>query len=122
MVRWLAWHYWQAPKAMLNGWANFLVFNFKYFSFARLLKTLFSHWRKYKDSYGRGFDIKVYARTFFLNIISRLLGFIARIFIMSIGLIIEVFILIAGIALILFWIILPFLIIAGLWSGVYLLI
>ena len=122
VFQWIVWHYARAPKQIILGWFNFLSFIPRYFSFGTLLKTLFAHWRRYKDSYGRGFDIKVYARTFLLNIISRILGAIIRIVVIAAGLIVELFVFIIGLALFVFWFAWPLFVICGIYVGLVLII
>jgi len=103
-LEYLSWHFVKVPKDILMAFRNFLLFNFKYFSIFFLLKTLFSPWRKYKESYGRGFDFKRYFETFTFNLTSRILGAIVRLIIILIGLIFEVFIFAAGIIVLLAWV------------------
>jgi len=100
----LFWHFVKVPKDILMAFRNFLLFNFNYFSVFFLLKTLFAPWRKYKKSYGRGFDFKRYFETFIFNLTSRILGAIVRLIIILIGLIFEVFIFATGIIALLTWI------------------
>jgi len=109
--QWLVWHFLEVPKNILRIFKGFLLFNFSYFSVPFLLKTFFTPWRKYKESYGRGFDLKRYLEAFIFNSTSRILGAIVRTVIILIGLIFEVFIFIAGIAVFLIWIFLPILLI-----------
>ena len=108
---WLFWHFLKIPKDILKAFRNFLLFNFNYFSIFFLLKTLFAPWRKYKESYGRGFDFKRYFETFTFNLASRILGAIVRLVIVLIGLILEIFIFFLGIVFTLAWIFLPILLI-----------
>ena len=109
--QWLIWHFLEVPKNILRIFKGFLLFNFNYFSIPFLLKTFFTPWRRYKESYGRGFDFKRYLEAFIFNSTSRILGAIVRTVIILIGLIFEVFIFIAGIAAFLIWIFLPILLI-----------
>ena len=119
--KWLVWHFFEVPKKILQGFWNFLVFNINYFSISLLLKTLFSHWRRYRDFYGRGFDPKRYAQVFISNTISRILGALIRIVTILIGLIVEFFIFLGGIFLFLIWCFLPLIIIFLFFSGLQLL-
>ena len=111
LSQWLAWHFLEVPRSILKIFKGFLLFNFNYFSVPFLLKTFFTPWRRYKESYGRGFDIKRYLETFIFNLTSRILGAIVRTVIILIGLIFEVFIFIAGMAAFPIWIFLPILLI-----------
>ena len=85
LISYLIWYFFDVPREILRGWKNFLFFNLNYFSIPILLKTFFSHWRQYKWSYGRGFDISRYLEAFFSNLISRILGAIMRAILIFIG-------------------------------------
>ena len=113
----LIWHLYDAPKSILKAFKNFLVFNFNFFSVGLLFKTLFSHWRKYKESYGRGFDIKRYLSVFVGNLTSRILGAMVRTAAIFVGLLIEFFIFLAAIFVLLTWLFLPILLLLGLYFG-----
>ncbi len=94
-----------------------MKFNLNYFSVPLLLKTFFSHWRKYKWSYGRGFDVGRYFEAFFSNLISRVLGAIIRSIMIFLGLITEIFVLLLGLIVFVGWLILPALLIFGIYHG-----
>lgn len=117
----IVWHFGTAAKGLLRAWRNFLVFNFHYFPVVELLKTLFSHWRKSVESYGRGLDIQRWFSAFLGNMISRVLGAFVRLVIIAVGLVAEVFILLAGLAIILIWLCLPVLVVIGFLAGIGLL-
>lgn len=119
-LKWVKWHFVEIPKKILKNSRNFLVFNFNYFSIFPLLKTLFSPWRRYRESYGRGFDLKRYFETFIGNTISRVLGLIVRIFIIVIGLVLEVFIFALCVIIFFAWLFYPFIIIGLLCLGIQL--
>lgn len=114
----LIWQFFDVPKAILKGWQNFLLFNLNYFSVPTLLKTLFSHWRRYRYPYGRAFEIWKNFETFVFNMMSRIIGAILRTIFIIIGLLLEIFIILIGITIFLGWLILPFLLIFGLIFGV----
>jgi len=111
LLQWLTWHFLEVPRNILRIFKGFLLFNFNYFSVVFLLKTLLAPWRKYRESYGRGFDFKRYLETFIFNLTSRILGAIVRIVMILVGLIFEVFIFMVGVAAFLIWIFLPILLI-----------
>jgi ATP-dependent Clp protease ATP-binding subunit ClpC len=114
LLQWLTWHFLEVPRNILRIFKGFLLFNFNYFSVPFLLKTLLAPWRKYGESYGRGFDLKRYLETFIFNSTSRILGAIVRIVMILVGLIFEVFIFISGAILLFVWIFLPILLIISL--------
>ena len=115
--QWLSWQFFEMPQNLLRTWRNFLLFNLNYFSVPLLVRTFFSHWRRYKWSYGKGFDFAKYIEVFFSNFISRVIGAILRTFLIIIGIIIEIFIIFIGAFVFLAWLILPMLLIFGIYYG-----
>ncbi|MDP3991203.1 MAG: hypothetical protein Q8P63_02830 [Candidatus Nealsonbacteria bacterium] len=116
-LQYLEWHFFDALKGISAGWKNYLRFNLNYWSVPMLLKTLFSPWRRYHYSYGKGFNIKKYFEVFTFNVISRTLGAIMRSVLIIFGLIAEVFVFLAGALVVLFWLLLPFLLLFGFYFG-----
>ncbi|MDP2951165.1 MAG: hypothetical protein Q8N55_02150 [bacterium] len=108
IIKWLKWHYIDAFKGILNAWGNFLWFNLEHFSVKGLLKSLFSHWRGDKSSYGRGFDLRVFLTSLLFNLISRILGAIMRTIVILFALILEGIIFGLGVVILLVWLLLPF--------------
>jgi hypothetical protein len=106
-VELLFWYFVQTPKKILAAWANFLKFNLNFFSIGPLLKTLFSPWRQYYWTYGRGFDIGRYIQVFFSNIVTRLIGATIRSVVVVVGLLVEIFILAVGPVVLAVWFLLP---------------
>lgn len=117
VILYLEWQFADAPRGILTAWKNCLKFNLEYWSVSILLKTFFSHWRRYGYSYGKGFDIGRYFEVFTFNIISRVLGAIMRSVLIMLGLAAEVIIFLLGLAVILFWLVLPVLLILGFFYG-----
>lgn len=115
--QYLEWQFVDAPRGILKAWKNVLKFNLNYWSVLLLLKTFFSHWRRYEYSYGKGFDFKRYFEVFTFNMISRVIGGILRSFLIIFGLVSEVFIFFAGFIVILFWLALPAFLILGYFYG-----
>lgn len=115
--QWIFWHFFDMPRNILVIWRDFLKFYLDYFSIPLLIKTFFSHWRKYKWSYGRGFDPGRYLEAFISNLISRTIGAFLRSFLILIGILTEIFIIFMGAMVFLLWIILPALLMGGLIFG-----
>jgi hypothetical protein len=115
--QYLSWQFFDVPGNILKAWKNFLKFNLNYFSVPLLLKSFFSPWRRYKVSYGRGFDIGKYLETLISNLIFRFLGLMMRSFLIIFGLLVEIFIIFVGILIFFGWLILPAILIAGLIFG-----
>lgn len=115
------WQFFDVPKNILKGWENFLKFNLNYFSVPVLLKTFFSHWHRYRYSYGKGFNPGRYFEVFIFNMMSRVIGAVLRTFFIVIGLSVEIFLFFAGLILFLGWLILPLVLITLFLYGFWLL-
>jgi len=115
--QYLEWQFFDAPKEIIKGWRNFLLFNLHYFSTPLLIKTFFSYWHRYQWSYGKRFDPKVYFEAFFSNLISRCIGAIIRSFFIILGAITEIIIFFLGLIVLLIWLGLPLIIILGIYYG-----
>ncbi len=114
IISWLVWHYKVSLVFLWGRWRDFMRFSRDYFSIPFLLKTLFSPWRKYTESKGRGFDITKSLEVMVFNGFSRVMGFILRISVIVIGVIAELLFLIIGLTIIIVWLLLPLLTVAGL--------
>ena len=117
ILQYLEWHFIDTPKGILGAWKNCLRFNLNYWSVPLLLRTLFSHWRRYRYSYGRGFDFKRYFEVFTFNMISRVLGAVMRSILIILGFFTEILVFLAGAIVFLIWLILPFLLVGGFFYG-----
>jgi len=110
----LEWYLADQPKLILKGWRNFLNFNLNYFSIPLLLRTLFSPWRKYQMTYGRGVDFGRYFETFVFNAFSRVIGLVMRIILIVSGVILEAGILLVGLFALVVWYLHPFILVFAL--------
>lgn len=117
IIQYLGWQFWDVPRNILAAWRNCLRFNLNYWSVPLLLKTFFSHWRRYQYSYGRGINFKRYFEVFTFNMISRVLGAIMRSVLILLGLLTEIFVILVGAIIFLGWLFLPLFLIAGLFLG-----
>lgn len=113
LFRFWRWYYIDEPKFLIKVFRNFFVFGFRFFSFVELLKTLFTPFRRYTESYGRGFDIKIWATAIFSNFIFRTIGFVIRIIVLAFGAVFEMVILFFSIAVVVVWFLLPIILIAA---------
>jgi len=82
-----------------------------------LFKTLFYPWRKYQWFYGRGFEVGRFLQVFISNLISRMFGALIRSLLILIGVLVEIFVALAGAVILIFWLVLPVLLLCGLWFG-----
>ena len=115
--QYLEWQFYDTPRGILRAWVNCLRFNLNYWSVPLLIKSFFSHWRRYRYSYGRGFDFKRYFEVFTFNMISRTLGAILRSIFIILGLLTEILVIPAGLIVFLSWLFLPILLILGIILG-----
>jgi len=107
-IKYLYWQLILTPKKVLTILKNYLAFGFDFFSIKETLRSLFSPWRRYLWDYGRGFDIGKYLEVLLSNIITRVIGFAMRLFLITFFVIYEVVILILGIILFFVSIVYPF--------------
>jgi len=112
--QWVLWHFFEVPKFLLGVWKNYILFALNYFSLPVLLKSFFSPWRRYKWVYPRGFNVAEFFNTFISNTFSRFLGAIMRTALIIIGIFFQIFVILFGFIIFLLWILVPFIIIAGL--------
>ncbi|MFH1820340.1 MAG: hypothetical protein ABH805_00225 [Candidatus Nealsonbacteria bacterium] len=117
IIQYFEWHFFDALKGILRGWKNYLNFNLNYWSVHLLAKTFFSHWRRYKYSYGKGFSFKRYFEVFTFNMLSRTVGIIMRSVLVVLGILSEVFVFLAGFVVVLAWILMPVIFSALLYYG-----
>lgn len=115
------WHFFRAPREIILALSYIIHYIFIYFSTVALFKTLFSPWRRYQWQYPRGFDLGKFIEVFASNLISRIIGFLIRVYIIIVGLAGELIVLILAVLAFLFWLILPFLIIGAFFYGLVLL-
>lgn len=117
----LFWHFVEMPDNLKKAFVNFLRFGWRFFSVGFLLKTLFSHWRHYKEDYARGFNPKQYFEVFVGNLLSRVLGALVRLATIVLGLVVEALVFLVGIVGLLIWLCLPLFLAAGFVWGFWLL-
>lgn len=114
------WHFFEFPKRIIQVTKDFLKFSFYHFSIVDLLKTLFSPWRGYVwVKTKRGFDLGEILEVFASNLISRILGAIARIFIIFVGLFFSFLILILGILALFLWVFSPAILVFLILYGIF---
>ncbi len=117
LAKYFYWHYFEQSRIILLGWKNFLKFNLNFFSVPTLLKSFLAPWRRYEDSFGRGFDLQKALEVITFNLLSRIIGIIMRSILILTGLLMEFVYFFGGITIFIIWLIIPFLIILGLWTG-----
>ncbi|MCK5060047.1 MAG: hypothetical protein KAR00_02805 [Candidatus Pacebacteria bacterium] len=103
----LVWHYTRAIKDFFKVFRNFIWFFYHFFSIPVLARTLFSPFRRMGEQYKEGLDIEAFFETFVVNTLMRIVGVVARIFVIGAGIVTIVLAVVLGIALFGVWILLP---------------
>jgi hypothetical protein len=122
ILGYLKWHYGQAIPALWNTWKNFLYFIYEYFSIKLLFKNFFDSWKRMTNGYPQSFNLKEYLFVFIANMITRAVGMIMRTFLIIVGLTCYILLALALPFALVTWLLLPFIIIALIGTGLFLLI
>lgn len=113
-TEWFFWHFYEMPKFLLGVWKNYILFALNYFSLPLLLKSFFSPWKKYRWNYPNIVNFGEFVGTFISNVFSRLLGALMRAVLIIVGIVFQVFVIFVGLIIFLLWLLVPFIMIAGL--------
>lgn len=109
MKSYLLWHYLYAPKRLPAVWKNYFIFLLHFFSIKELIIHFFDPWKRLTMKKGVGFDLQETISVLSFNLVSRMMGALARGVIISSGLIVLLLAVIFGPLLWLFWIVMPLL-------------
>ncbi len=107
------WYYGTQVRRLWRAWRNFLWFGQYFFSIPLLIRTLLAPFRRYTESYGRGFQPVKWTEAAFMNAIYRILGAAVRLVIIAAGVIFEVLTFVIGALIMLLWLAMPVLLIAS---------
>jgi len=103
----IIWHYSKAFGDILELSRNFLWFGYHFFSFSLLLKTLFSPFYRIQEAYKGGLKLELLMESIVANTVSRIVGFIFRIFVIFSGIIFEVSVLVLSFMALMLWFFFP---------------
>ena len=109
------WHYSTAFIDIKNLATNFISFIYTFFSIPLLLRSLFSPWRRFSDSYGKQESI---FETLIFNVIMRFVGVFVRLLFIVMGVALLVIVICLSVLVFLTWLLLPFVIIYAFLFGV----
>lgn len=115
------WHYTRAFGELFHVWINFLWFTIHFFSIPELIKSWASPWKRMVEPKGSGFNFEAYASYIVINILSRVVGFVARSFVIIAGLIALFLMIAVGVGIYLIWVGLPIALLVSFVTGVGLL-
>lgn len=110
LVAYLSWHYRAGLRAVLVRAGNRVIGFLRYFSVLQHLGTLFAPWHRTADRYPRGTPADL-LMTLIGNLLSRILGAIARLVVVALGLAVSAIGAGAGCIGILLWLAAPLLVI-----------
>ncbi|PIQ91614.1 MAG: hypothetical protein COV70_02835 [Parcubacteria group bacterium CG11_big_fil_rev_8_21_14_0_20_39_22] len=105
IILYFRWHYGVAFKDISRVFLNYIWFLYHFFSIRLLLSTLFLPWQRLQDPGGKG--VEKFLGKIFINTIMRLVGFLARTFIICIGIASIIFTSVLGILFLIVWIFVP---------------
>lgn len=80
------WHYQEGPGAIVHIWFTMLQYIEQTFAIRLHARSLFVPWHRVQEKTERKFDIEEWAANTLVNIVSRLLGFSFRAFLILAGL------------------------------------
>lgn len=88
----IRWYFWQQPRKILTLYFEYVRAFIEIFSFLFLVRTLISPWKQISDPYPKkGFDMGKIAQAMTLNMVSRTIGFMFRMFTLTFGLVSVIF-------------------------------
>ncbi len=86
-MSYFSWHYLEVNLFLLKFWLNYLFAAWHFFSLKILLASLFSPWRRVAESKNEaGFSLEEFFNRLSFNLLSRLIGFLVRLFLIFWGL------------------------------------
>jgi hypothetical protein len=116
ILTWLVWQFYEVPLFLLKAWKNYLAYAESSFSILLLVKTFFSPWRRYNWEYPKHVDVYQFFLALTSNIFSRFLGAIMRSVLIVVGALFYCATALIGLLILVAWILLPFLVLAGIYS------
>ncbi len=110
----LRWYCLQEPYAILIGYLRYARALQEIIPFLFLLATLFSPWKNIREKKkGHGFNLNDFIGRLTLNLFSRVVGAVVRVFTIIFGVITQIFLLALFLAYFAFWITYPVAALAG---------
>ena len=107
----LLWHYTEAYKELFSVSKNLIWFVVNFFSLPQLLKTLLSPWKRIVEEKKRSWNFEDFAGRILINILSRIIGAIMRLIVISIGLVCLLITIVIAVTTCVLWVFMPAIII-----------
>jgi len=105
------WHYTRAWWQMWGVWRNFMWLTIHFFSMPQLMQSWFQPFKRITQNRGKRFDFEDAAAYFIINLLSRVIGTIARTSLLLLGFVALCCTIIGGFFVYLFWLLAPMMII-----------
>ena len=105
------WHYTRAWWQMWGIWRNMLWFVIHFFSLPQLTRSWFTPFKRITEGRGKRFDLEDLATYIIINLISRIIGAIARTALIALGLVTLLATIVGGFVVYTLWMVAPFIII-----------
>ena len=121
LLRYFYWHYGKGLRDAIRIARNFLAFSFHLFSVKELSDSFFAPWKAITFSHGAGILTAEIIDAFFGNVLSRVLGAVARSVVITMGVMFTAAILVFDGVLLTVWIIGPVVPAFLVWIGLQLL-
>lgn len=112
------WHYVHAWRGMWHVWHNLLWFTIHVFSIPQLSRSWLAPFKRITEPKKKGFDLEEFASRLLINALSRIIGTIARTFIIGTGLVATTGVACLGIVTYITWALLPLILISTLVASV----
>lgn len=103
----ILWHYSRALKGIVVLWFDTLWFINHLFSITLLFRTLFTPWRRLRETYQGGFNLENILSLIVVNTLMRIVGAVIRLVIIALGLIVLLLAFIGGILFFIVWLVAP---------------
>lgn len=110
----LPWYFFEEPKRIIKNYLAYAGAFLEIISIKFLLLTLISPWKSIKDEYKGGpLNIGEFAQSLTLNVTSRIIGFLFRIFALTIGIAIQITLFAGFATYLIVWFFYPGVLVAG---------
>jgi len=113
----LFWHYGAAFRDMMVVWGNLFWFVLHFFSIPTLLRTLFSPWKRITEKYHKS-GLEDFATTVLVNIMTRVIGAIIRVFVITFGILVLLGLFALMTAFLIAWILAPLITVGSVFVGI----
>ncbi len=122
LIEYYKWHYGRSLAEFFKISKTFFGFLIHFFSISLLLRTLFHPWRRMKEQYSGGLDLKALFSSLIVNTLMRLIGIISRLVIILLGIFTLLSSFVVSVVGFIVWIFLPLISIGCVVAGISLII